>query len=88
MHIEGDFTAAHLEEIQGLARNLEEREKQDHPLKRIMRITKGDGESWEIATTDPHLARGIGDALHHAYQGDLDDHYTDAENLLRVKWSR
>ena len=86
--IQGEFAAEHFEEIQGLARNLEEREKQEHPLKRIMRITKGEGDSWEIATTDKHLARGIGDALHHAYEGELDYSYADTEELLRVRWSR
>jgi hypothetical protein len=42
----------------------------------------------EIATTDVHLARGIGEALHHAYQGDLDYHYEDKEDLVRVHWKR
>jgi len=88
VHIEGEFAAAHLDEIQGLARNLEEREKQNHPLQRIMRIAATDDGGWEIATTDGHLARGIGDALQHAYKGELDYHYTEAANLLRVKWKR
>ena len=34
------------------------------------------------------FARGIGEAIHHAYQGDLEFHYNPAENLLRVNWSR
>lgn len=88
--VEGEFAASHDEEIRGLVHNLEERQKQEHPLKRIMRIAEpaGEGGGLEIATTDAQLARAIGDALHHAYQGDLDYHYTDAENLLRVHWQR
>lgn len=85
---EGEFTVSHRDEVLGLARNLEEREKQQHPLKRIMRVSEPEGGPLEIATTDSHLARGIGDALHHAYQGELDYHYTDEEDLLRVHWRR
>jgi len=85
---EGDFAASHRQEIVGLVRNLEEREKREHPLKRIMRVSEPEGPEIEIATTDAHLARGIGEALHHAYQGNLDYHYTDEENLLRVHWRR
>jgi NMD protein affecting ribosome stability and mRNA decay len=86
--VEGEFARSHREEIRGLARNLEEREKQEHPLKRIMRYTEPEDGPLEITTTDAHLARGIGEALHHAYQGELDYQYTDAENLLRVHWRR
>lgn len=85
---DGEFAALHRREIVGLARNLEEREKRNHPLKRILRVSEPEGGPIEIATTDTHLARGIGDALHHAYQGDLDYRYTDKENLLRVYWRR
>jgi hypothetical protein len=86
--VEGEFAASHREEIRGLVRNIEEREKKEHPLKRIMRITEPEGAPMEVATTDAHLARGIGDALHHAYQGELDYHYTDVESLFRVHWRR
>jgi NMD protein affecting ribosome stability and mRNA decay len=86
--VEGEFAASHRAEILGLARNLEEREKKERPLKRIMRISEPKAGPIEIATTDAHLARGIGDALHHAYEGDLDYHYTDKENLFRVHWRR
>ena len=41
-----------------------------------------------ITTTDIHLARGIGEALHHAYQGELEFHYNPEQNLLRVNWRR
>jgi hypothetical protein len=84
----GEFAVLHRQEIMGLARNLEEREKAEHPLKRIMRVTEREGGPIEIATTDAHLARGIGEALHHAYEGELDYRYTDEENVLRVHWRR
>ena len=41
-----------------------------------------------ITTTDIHLARGIGEALEHAYRGELAFHYNKAEYLLRVRWQR
>ena len=85
--ITGDFIAAHEEEIMQLMRNHEEREKKEHPLQRIMAIEKTK-YSTVVTTTDVHLARGIGDALHHAYQGELEFHYNQQENLLRVNWSR
>lgn len=86
--VEGEFAAAHREEILGLARNIEAREKEEHPLKRIMRLSEPEGAPLEIATTDARLARAIGDALHRAYEGDLDYQYTEPQNLLRVHWRR
>lgn len=41
-----------------------------------------------VTTTDPHLARRIGDALHHAYKGELEYRYNKQDKLLRVSWSR
>jgi len=41
-----------------------------------------------ITFTDAHLTHGIGEALRHAYQGELDARYTDEDALLRVSWSR
>jgi hypothetical protein len=40
-----------------------------------------------VTTTDIHLARGMGEALHHAYQGELEYHYNPEQNLLRVIWT-
>lgn len=86
--LEGPFAASHRDEVLSLARNVEEREKRQHALKRIMRFTEAERGPIEIATTDARLARGIGDALHRAYQGELDYRYTEPENLLRVHWRR
>jgi len=41
-----------------------------------------------ITTTDPHLARNIGEAVRSAYKGRLEYHYNKEENLLRVRWNR
>ena len=85
--LQGAFFVAHRDEIMHLVHNTEEREKEAHPLKRIMAIEEKD-ETALITTTDIHLARGIGEAVHHAYQGELEFHYNQDENLLRVNWAR
>ena len=83
----GPFFAAHRDEILALARHEEQRERQTHPLKRLMAIEDHDGGVM-VTTTDVHLARGIGEALHHAYQGELEFHYKPDDKLLRVRWTR
>jgi hypothetical protein len=69
-----------------LVRNEEQREKAEHPLQRIMDIEDSGSEAI-VTTTDIHLARRIGEAVHHAYQGELEFHYNPDENLLRVHWT-
>ncbi len=85
--LKGEFFAAHRDEILHLARNQESKERAEHPLQRIIAI-KPERDGTLITTTDIHLARGIGDALHAAYKGDLEYHYNKEENLLRVDWQR
>ncbi len=84
--LEGEFFAGHHDEIMHLVHNLEQRERAEHPLQRIMEEEEKAGTTL-VTTTDIHLARGIGEALHHAYQGRLDYHYNPEQNLLRVTWS-
>ncbi len=83
----GDFSASHHEEILNLIHNLEKKEQVEHPMKRVMAIEKT-GDGILITTTDIHLARGIGEAVHNGYQGDLEYHYNPGEMLLRVYWAR
>lgn len=83
----GAFLEEHKQEILGLARNEEEREKGQHPLARIMRI-EPQGADILVSTTDMHLARRIGEAIHHAYQGELSLQYDEAEDFIRVSWMR
>jgi len=84
--LEGAFFESHKEEILHLVRNHEQRERTEHPLKRILAVEDQNGVVL-VTTTDIHLARGIGEALHHAYQGELEFHYNPEENLLRVHWT-
>jgi hypothetical protein len=83
----GEFLASHREDILNIARKREAHEKAEHPLERIMAI-KEDAGGVLITTTDAHLARDIGEAVQSAYKGALEYHYNDADNLLRVHWTR
>ena len=83
--LEGQFFLSHKDEIMHLVRNHEKRERAEHPLQRIMSVEEH-ADSAVVSTTDIHLARDIGEALHHAYQGELEFHYNPQENLLRVHW--
>ena len=69
------------------ARNQEEQEKSERPLHRIMAIEDGrDGVL--IKTTDIHLPRRIGQAVHSAYEGELDYRYNEDSYFIRVSWRR
>lgn len=83
--LQGEFFREHHDEIMNLVHNEEKRERAEHPLKRIIAV-ESKGNEVLVTTTDIHLARSIGDALHHAYQGDLEYHYNSEQNLLRVGW--
>lgn len=83
----GPFYATHQEEILNLVRNIEQQEKEEHPLERIMSITD-DREGTLILTTGIHLARRLGEALSRAYQGEFSMQYADGEQRIRVQWRR
>ncbi|MDH4173374.1 MAG: BCAM0308 family protein [Betaproteobacteria bacterium] len=85
--LQGEFLAAHRDEVLRRVRRCEAAEKRGHPLERIMAI-EADGKGVLVTTTGLHLARRIGDALQHAYKGELAYRYHKADNLLRVSWSR
>jgi hypothetical protein len=83
----GGFLDDHRDDILNLARNEEARGNKKHALERIMRIDTQDA-ALLITTTDIHLARRIGEAVHHAYAGELEYHYEEDEYRLRVNWAR
>ena len=83
----GSFLKQHKTEILNLIRNQEELEKGEHPLHRIMEIAEEGGQI-VVTTTDIHLPRRIGDAVHRAYSGQLDYQYEDESYSLRVNWTR
>ncbi|MBX9810931.1 MAG: ATPase [Burkholderiales bacterium] len=83
----GGFLTQHRDEILHLVRNQGEQARAEHPLERIIAINDHDGGVL-VTTTGIHLARRIGEALEHACHGELEFHYNEAENLLRVHWER
>jgi hypothetical protein len=49
-------------------------------------IASQDLDRMPVTTTDIHLARSIGEALHQSCKGNLDFHYNETKYLLRVRW--
>lgn len=89
VQLAGRFVAAHRDELVGLLRHVEERERGEHPLKRIIRIRDED-EGLVVTVTDSKLADALGRALQSAYEGKLEHPPTAREpgNLFRVHWTR
>lgn len=85
--LEGEFFTAHRDEITHLIRHIETKEKAEHPLERIME-ERNEGGHLVISFTSQHLARGAGDAVHHAYQGKLEIRASERDGVLRVTWRR
>jgi len=85
--LNGTFLKFHKEEIHNLIKNIEENEKNQHPMERIMNIIAEESKI-EITTTGIHIARRIGEAVNKAYQGNLDFSYGDNEKIIRVSWGR
>lgn len=86
--LDGPFLAEHREEILGLVHNIEQNQKHQHALKRLMAQEEQADGRLLLTFTDPDLARAVGEAVHNAYQGELDFAYQENEYLLRVHWHR
>ena len=87
VNLAGAFFSQHRSEILSLVHNQEQRARLEHPLQRIMHVEAENG-SVLITTSDIHLARAIGEAIHNAYQGQLEFHYNPDDIVLRVHWRR
>lgn len=85
--LKGSYADEHREEVMGVIHNTEAKEKEDHPLSRIMSIERR-REGLVVSTTDTHLPRRIGEALTHACHGELDLCYDQDEDFVRVTWTR
>ena len=83
----GEFARSHREEVLGIVRNLEAKEKAAHPLNRLMEIRDA-GDAIVVTTTDVHLAHAIGAALFKSYRGTLHAPWAQEGDLLRVSWER
>ncbi len=85
--ISGAFVQDHKEEILNLAHNTETTEKAEHPLHRMMYVADRPG-AITVTTTDLHLPRRIGEALHNAYEGELHIDYDTDGYFVRCRWHR
>jgi hypothetical protein len=85
--LEGPFLRQHREEIMRLVHNEAARTRGEHPLERIMNVDEQEGRT-VITTTDVHLPRRIGDALHRAYRGESEIKYAHDDYQVRVTWRR
>lgn len=87
LSIAGPFFDAHRDEVLRRVAAHEGREREAHPLQRLMSIEPRDGGVL-VTTTDAHLARGLAVALHDAFKGALDLHFARDENAVRAWWKR
>jgi NMD protein affecting ribosome stability and mRNA decay len=85
--LSGGFLQAHRDEILATVKHVEERERGDHPLNRIMAIDEHEG-AIVISTTDVHLPHRIAHALRNAWDGATKTHYDPAGYFTRVQWVR
>lgn len=85
--LRGEFLAAHETEIGNLIRNTEQAAVQKNPLGRVMETVREKG-GITITTTDGKLAQKIGRDIFKSYGGELNFLWSQAEDLVRVAWSR
>lgn len=85
--LSGGFLEGHREEIVARARHVEETERAEHPLHRIIAVDERRGDV-VISTTDVHLPHEIGHALKDAWGGTLKTHYDLEGYFARVLWDR
>lgn len=87
IELQGTFFAVHHDEILNLVKNVEKKEKANHPMERIMSIEERSDRT-VVSTTGIHVARGIGSALSSAYDGELSLRYLDDEAGIQICWVR
>lgn len=85
--LKGTFASQQSEQVMGVIKNIETKENKEHPLARIMSIERTP-DGLVVSTTDAHLPRQIGEALKHAYHGELEIHYGEGEDPIRVNWTK
>ncbi len=87
VNLTGSYVDEQRAEILSIVHNLASKQKAEHPMQRVMKIVEERG-AVKITTTDIHLARAIGDALHRAHAGALEIKYGPDDNIVRVAWHR
>ncbi len=85
--VSGKYLNRHRNEIVNLIQNVITEEENRSPLKKVISLTSENG-TIRVSLTDDHLARHIGEALHKAYNGDLEVKYSEGERFVRLYWHR
>ncbi|KHF24821.1 BCAM0308 family protein [Solemya velum gill symbiont] len=86
--LKGDFFEEHRGEIMRMVHHHIEDQMELHPMKRLMGVVEEDNENSVLLFTDTHLPRSVGEAVEHAFKGELDIHYTKESGIVRVYWQR
>ena len=86
--LQGEFFEAHRDEIMRLVHHHVERQRLQHPLQRIIESRPLAGGGIEISFTEYHLPKGVGEAVKHAYQGELRIQFAEESGQERVSWER
>jgi hypothetical protein len=85
--LSGNFFGSHADEVLTRVRHVEQSERNEHPLHRIIAIEERDADT-AVSTTDIHLPHRIGHALKDAWGGNLKTHYDLEGYFTRVHWER
>lgn len=83
----GEFWKEHWREIHGLLRNEEARIRAENPTSMILAMGECGG-ILEVRTTNPFLAKRLGQALRRAYGGGVRYVFSRGNPLARVSWVR
>jgi hypothetical protein len=87
LELTGTFIDGHRDEILARVHHVEEAERSEHPLNRIMAIDTEQG-SIRITTTDVHLPHRIAHALQDAWAGSTSTHYDHEGYFAHIAWER
>ncbi len=88
LRVGGGFLAAHAPEIDALIRNEEARAAEVNPLARIVRWDRNAPDALSVVTTTEHLAKRLGQALHKAFDGSVEYHFSHETKAGCVIWTR
>jgi len=87
IEMSGPFFLEKQREILSLIRHIENQEKSEHPMERII-STEAEKDRVLITTTGTHVARRIGEALSRSYKGEYSCRYSEGEETVRIAWKR
>lgn len=88
LHADGEFFAAHRQELEQLLHNEVDRARDDNPLNQSLGWEDLEGGGLLITTSTEHLAQRLGHALQKAYDGDVHYGFSHENKLAHVWWHR